>query len=315
MSQATQSVLRARKRERLLTYLWKKRYLYLMCIPGLVYLFIFKYIPMYGIIMAFQNFSFKKGIFGSPFNNFANFKELFGSRVFYRVLSNSLTLSLLRLVFSFPVPIILALLLNEMRIKPIKTASQTLMYLPHFLSWVVLGGIATNMLSMADGLINDIIAALGGTKINFLGSEEWFRPVVIMTNIWKEAGWGTIIYLSALSAINPEYYEAARVDGANRFQQLRYITLPSISGTIVIMLILAVGGLMDNGFEQIYLFKNNLNQSVAEVFETYVYQIGIAGGRFSYSTAVGLFKNVVAAVLVFSSNLISRRLGQPSFYE
>lgn len=202
-----------------------------------------------------------------------------------------------------------------MHVKSIKTVSQTLMYLPHFLSWVVLGGIATNMLSSADGLINDIIVSLGGSKINFLGSEEWFRPVIIMTNIWKEAGWGTIIYLSALSSINPEYYEAARVDGATRFQQLRYITLPSISSTIVIMLILAVGGLMNNGFEQIYLFKNDLNQSVAEVFETYVYQIGIAGGRFSYSTAVGLFKNVVAAVLVLSSNLISQRLGQPSFYE
>lgn len=305
----------AGKREKFMHYMWRKRYLYLMCIPGLVYLIIFHYTPMYGIIMAFQNFSFKKGILGSPFNNFANFKELFGSRVFYQVLGNSLTLSILRLVFSFPVPIFLALLLNEMRLKKIKTLSQTLMYLPHFLSWVVLGGIATNMLSMSDGLINDMIASFGGARINFMGSEQWFRPVVIITNIWKEAGWGTIIYLSALSAINPEYYEAARVDGASRFQQLWYITLPSISGTIVIMLILAVGGLMNNGFEQIYLFKNNLNQSVAEVFETYVYQIGIAGGRFSYSTAVGLFKNVVAAVLVFSSNMIARKLGQPSFYE
>lgn len=304
----------AEKRRNLGRYLYKKRYLYLMCIPGLVYLLIFKYIPMYGIIMAFQDFSFKKGIFGSAFNHFANFKELFGSKIFYQVLTNSLSLSLLRLVFSFPVPIILALLLNEMRSKPIKSTSQTLMYLPHFLSWVVLGGIATNMLSMTDGLINDVIVAMGGTRINFLGSTEWFRPVIIITNIWKEAGWGTIIYLASLSSINPEYYEASRVDGATRFQQLWYITLPGISGTIVIMLILAVGGLMDNGFEQIYLFKNSLNQSVAEVFETYVYQIGIAGGRFSYSTAVGLFKNVVAAVLVFSSNMIARKLGQPSFY-
>lgn len=304
----------APQRHSLAAYLYKKRYMYLMCIPGLVYLLIFKYIPMYGIIMAFQDFSFKKGIMGSSFNHFANFKELFNSKIFYQVLSNSLSLSLLQLVFSFPVPIILALLLNEMRCKPIKSTSQTLMYLPHFLSWVVLGGIATNMLSMSDGLINDVIVAMGGQKINFLGSAEWFRPVIIITHIWKEAGWGTIIYLASLSSINPEYYEAARVDGATRFQQLRYITLPAISGTIVIMLILAVGGLMNNGFEQIYLFKNSLNQSVAEVFETYVYQIGIAGGRFSYSTAVGLFKNVVAAVLVFSSNMIARKLGQPSFY-
>ena len=295
-------------------YIWKKRWLYLMCIPGLAYLILFHYVPMYGIMMAFQNFSFKKGIFGSPFNNFANFKELFGSQIFYRVLRNSLFLSVTRLIFSFPVPIILALLINEIRSKVFKRTAQTLMYLPHFLSWVVLGGIVVNMLSMTDGLVNDLIAASGGQKINFLGSVDWFRTVIIGSHIWKEAGWGTIIYLSALTAINPEYYEAAKVDGANRFQQTLYITLPGISGTIVIMLILAIGGLMNNGFEQIFLFKNNLNQSVAEVFETYVYQVGIAGGRYSYSTAVGLFKNVVGAVLVFSSNLIAQKLGQPSFY-
>ena len=295
-------------------YIWKKRWLYLMCIPGLVYLIVFHYVPMYGIMMAFQNFSFKKGIFGSPFNDFANFKELFGSQIFYRVLRNSLFLSITRLIFSFPVPIILALLINEIRSKVFKRTAQTLMYLPHFLSWVVLGGIVVNMLSMTDGLVNDLIASAGGQKINFLGSVDWFRTVIIGSHIWKEAGWGTIIYLSALTSINPEYYEAARVDGANRFQQTLYITLPGISGTIVIMLILAIGGLMNNGFEQIFLFKNNLNQSVSEVFETYVYQVGIAGGRYSYSTAVGLFKNVVGAVLVFSSNLIAQKLGQPSFY-
>ena len=296
------------------SYVWKKRWLYMMCIPGLAYLILFHYVPMYGIMMAFQNFSFKKGIFGSPFNNFANFKELFGSQIFYRVLRNSLFLSITRLIFSFPVPIILALLINEIRSKVYKRTAQTLMYLPHFLSWVVLGGIVVNMLSMTDGLVNDLIASAGGQKINFLGSVDWFRTVIIGSHIWKEAGWGTIIYLSALTSINPEYYEAARVDGANRFQQTLYITLPGISGTIVIMLILAIGGLMNNGFEQIFLFKNNLNQSVAEVFETYVYQVGIAGGRYSYSTAVGLFKNVVGAVLVFSSNLIAQKLGQPSFY-
>lgn len=301
-------------RTSLKNYIWKKRWLYLMCIPGLVYLIVFHYVPMYGIMMAFQNFSFKKGIFGSPFNDFANFKELFGSQIFYRVLRNSLFLSITRLIFSFPVPIILALLINEIRSKVFKRTAQTLMYLPHFLSWVVLGGIVVNMLSMTDGLVNDLIAASGGEKINFLGSVDWFRTVIIGSHIWKEAGWGTIIYLSALTSINPEYYEAAKVDGANRFQQTLYITLPCISGTIVIMLILAIGGLMNNGFEQIFLFKNNLNQSVAEVFETYVYQVGIAGGRYSYSTAVGLFKNVVGAVLVFSSNLIAQKLGQPSFY-
>lgn len=298
-----------------LKYFLRHKWLYLMCVPGLIYLLIFKYVPMYGVVMAFQDFSFKKGLFGSPFNHFANFRELFGSSMFYNVFRNSISLSLLRLIFSFPVPIIMALLLNEVSHRAFKRTAQTLMYLPHFLSWVVLGGIVTNMLSMSEGLVNEVIIMLGGEKINFLGSADWFRGVIIGSHIWKEAGWGTIIYLAGLSAINPEYYEAATVDGASRLQKLWYITLPSISGTIVIMLILAIGGIMNNGFEQIYLFKNTLNQSVAEVFETYVYQIGIAGGRYSYSAAVGLFKNVVAATLVFGSNMLAQRLGQPSFYE
>lgn len=289
-------------------YLIKKRYLYLMSIPGLVYLIIFKYVPMYGIMMAFQDFSFKKGIFGSPFNNFANFKQLFSSEIFYDVFTNSIVLSIMRLIITFPIPIILALLLNEIKAKNFKKMSQTFMYLPHFISWVVLGGILTNFLSMNDGLINMLIERLGGQKINFLGSAEWFRTVIIGSSIWKEAGWGTIIYLASLSSINPEYYEAATVDGANRYQKLWYITLPSLSNTIVIMLILAVGGLMNNGFEQIYLFQNGLNLSVSEVFETYTYRIGIVGGRYSYSTAVELFKSIVAAIMLFSSNLIANKL-------
>lgn len=295
-------------------YFLKRRYLYLMCIPGLIYLIVFKYIPMYGIVMAFQDFNFKKGIFGSPFNNFQHFVTLFSSDRFYRVLGNSLSLSVIRLVFSFPVPIILALLLNEINSKWYKKTSQTLMYLPHFISWVVLAGIATNFLSMNDGLINDLIVATGGTKINFLGSSQWFRSVIVITNIWKEAGWGTVIYLATLSGISPEYYEAAKVDGANRFQRIRHITLPGISGTIIILLVLQIGGLMNNGFEQIYLFQNDLNLSVSDVFETYTYKIGISGGQYSYSTAVGLFKNVVGTILIFSSNTIAKRLGGSTLY-
>ena len=295
-------------------YLVKHRYLYLMCIPGLVYLFIFKYLPMYGIVMAFQDFSFKKGIFGSPFNNFKHFYTLFGSDRFFRVLSNSLSLSLLRLVISFPIPIILALLLNELHAQWFKRSAQTMMYLPHFISWVVLAGIVTNFLSMNDGLINDLIVALGGEKINFLGSSEWFRTVIVGTNIWKEAGWGTVIYLASLAAISPEYYEAATVDGANRYQRIRHITLPGIAGTIVILLVLQIGGLMNNGFEQIYLFQNDMNLSVSDVFETYTYKIGISGGQYSYSTAVGLFKNVVGMILIFTSNALARRMGHATLY-
>ncbi|NLO83034.1 MAG: sugar ABC transporter permease [Clostridiales bacterium] len=294
-------------------YLYKKRYLYIMCIPGMLYLIIFRYIPMYGIIIAFQDFNFKRGIFGSPFNNFANFRQLFGSEVFYNVLSNSIILSTMRLIITFPIPIILALLLNEIRIQAFKRLSQTFMYLPHFISWVVLGGILTNFLSI-DGLINTLIEKLGGQTINFLGSAEWFRAVIIGGNIWKEAGWGTIIYLAGLASINPEYYEVATVDGANRYQQLWYITLPGLANTIVIMLILSVGGLMNNGFEQIYLFQNGLNISVSEVFETYTYRIGIVGGRYSYSAAVGLFQSVVAAILLFSTNYLANRIRGGSLY-
>ena len=304
----------AYRKTSLRSYFWKRRWLYLMLVPGTVFLIIFKYIPMYGIIMAFQDFNFKKGIFGSPFNHFAHFQSLFTSPKFYQVFQNSLLLSVTRLIFSFPIPIILALLINEIHWSPFKKTSQTLMYLPHFLSWIVLGGIATNFLSVSDGLVNAIIASMGGEKINFLGSKEWFRFVIIVTNIWKEAGWGTIVYLASLSAISPDLYEAATMDGANRWQRIRYITLPGISDTIVIMLVLSIGGLMNNGFEQVYLFQNDLNVAVSEVFETYTYKVGIVSGRYSYSTAVGLFKNVIGAALVFSSNRIAKKLGGATLY-
>ncbi len=304
----------AKKTGGFVSYVLKNRYLYLLMLPGLIYLVVFKYIPMYGIIMAFKDFSFGKGIFGSPWNNFANFKQLFGSTMFYQVFSNSILLSLIRLVFTFPIPIFLALLLNEVHSAPFKRTSQTLMYLPHFISWVVISGITINFLSMNDGIINTLIEKLGGTKINFLGSEEWFRSLIVITSVWKESGWGTIIYLSSLAAISPEYYEAATVDGASRFQKLWHITLSGIADTLVIMLILRVGGIMSNGFEQIFLFQNGMNSNVAEVFETYTYRIGIVGGRYSFSAAVGLFQSVVGAILVFGTNRIAHMLGRQSFY-
>ena len=295
-------------------HLYKNRWLYLMCIPGLAFLIIFKYIPMYGVIMAFQDFSFKKGIFGSSFNNFAHFKQLFNSGKFWNVFTNSIVLSMLKLVINFPIPILLALLLNELRVKWFKKVTQTFLYLPHFMSWIVLGGIINNFLSMNDGVINDLIAMFGGQKINFLGSNEWFRFVIIATNIWKEAGWGTIIYLAALSSISPDLYEAATVDGANRWQKIRHITLPGIASTVVITLVLQIGGLMNNGFEQIYLFQNDLNIQVSEVFEIYTYKIGIVSGRYSYSTAVGLFKNVIGTILIFSTNRITKKLGGATLF-
>jgi len=314
MSMVKSNVVNKPRKKSLSQHLYKHRWLYLMCVPGLVYLIIFKYIPMYGVIMAFQDFNFKKGIFGSPFNNFAHFRQLFSSGKFHNVFTNSIILSLMRLLINFPIPIILALMINELRMKAFKKTTQTLLYLPHFMSWIVLGGIAQNFLSMNGGLVNDLIASLGGTRINFLGSEEWFRFVIVVTSIWKEAGWGTIIYLAALSGVNPDLYEAATVDGANRWQKILHVTLPGITSTIVITLVLAIGGMMNNGFEQVYLFQNDLNVSVSEVFETYTYKIGIVSGRYSYSTAVGLFKNIIGTILIFSTNRLAKKMGSATLF-
>ena len=297
-----------------LRYIFLNRYLYLLMLPGLIYLIIFRYYPMYGILMAFKDFSFAKGIIASPWNNFANFTQLFTSKVFFDVLRNSVVLSVLRIAWGFPIPIVLALLINEIRINPFKRTTQTFMYLPHFISWVALIGIIHAFLTMEDGLVNILIFRLTGTKINFLGSPQWFRTMVIITSLWKEAGWGTIVYLASLTAINPEYYEASTVDGANRFQKLWHITLPGIADTIIILFILQVGSVMSNGFEQTFLLQNSLNLDVAEVFETYTYRIGIVGGRYSFSAAVGLFQNVVGAILVFSTNQLAHAMGRASFY-
>jgi len=297
-----------------LRYINKNRFLYLLMLPGFIFLVIFRYYPMYGILMAFKDFNFALGIVKSPWNDFANFRQLFSSSVFYDVLRNSVTLSVLRIAVGFPIPIILALLINEIRISSFKRTSQTLMYLPHFISWVALLGIVHAFLTMEDGLINILVYRLSGSKINFLGSTQWFRPVVLITSVWKEAGWGTIIYLASLASINPEYYEAATVDGANRFQKMWHVTLPGIANTVIILFVLRVGGIMANGFEQTYLLQNNLNLDVSEVFETYTYRIGIVGGRYSFSAAVGFFQNVVGAVLVIATDRLARAMGRASFF-
>lgn len=314
VSASTQSKVKEKKAEALWTYIVRNKYLYLLSLPGLIYLIIFRYVPMYGVIIAFKDFNFAKGILGSPWNNFQNFKDLFASGDFYQIFANSLSLSLIRLIITFPIPVLLALMLNEIGGAVFKRTAQTLMYLPHFISWVVISGIAINFLSMQDGLVNIVLSNMGMKKINFLASIEWFRTLIISTHIWKEAGWGTIIYLAALTGISPEYYEAATVDGANRFQKIWNITLPGIQNTVVILLILSIGGIMGNGFEQIFLFQNNLNIRVSEVFETYTYRAGILGGRFSFSTAVGLFQSVIGFILVISANRIAKMLGQASYY-
>lgn len=298
----------------LLTYLIRNKYLYILLTPGIIFILIFNYIPMYGVIIAFKNFSFTKGILGSPWNDFQNFKTLFGSQDFYRVLFNSLYLSLLRIVINFPIPILLALMLNEVSHNSFKRITQTVMYLPHFISWVVIGGISIIFLSMDGGLVNEVIKKIGLEPIPFLSSTKWFGPLVVLTNVWKEAGWSTIIYLAALAGISPEYYEAATVDGCSRFQKIIHITIPGIKSTIVVLLVLAVGKSMNNGFEHIFILQNSLNLSVSEVFETYTYRVGLTQAQYSFAAAVGLFQSVVGVILVTASNRAAKALGQEAIY-
>lgn len=297
-----------------LTYLNKKKYLYLLLIPCIAYFIIFHYIPMYGVIIAFKKFSFGKGILGSDWVGFENFKYMFGLADFYKVFLNSIYLSFLRIIFNFPIPIILALLLNEVRSEAAKRFMQTVIYLPHFISWVVIGGILVNFLSPTWGVVNTILRAMGQEPIFFMAKTEYFRSIVVISTIWKEAGWGTIIYLAAIAGISPELHEAAVVDGANRWQRLWNVTFPCIKTTIVILLVLRVGQIMGNGFEQIFVLQNSQNLGVSEVFETYTYRVGILGGRFSFATTVGLFTSVIGMIFLVSSNKLAKMLGEEGIW-
>ena len=295
-------------------YFLSNRYLYLLLVPCVVYFIIFNYVPMYGLILAFKNFKFSTGILGSPWVGLENFRYLFHLDAFYRVLGNSLLLNLLKLVLYFPIPIVLTMALNEIPFIRYKRISQTLLYLPYFISWVVIGGILVNLLSPSWGIINSAIRAFGGDPVFFLGSAKYFRGIAIVSNIWKNVGWDTIIYLAAVTAVNPELYEAATVDGASRLQRIRHITLPGIKGTIVILLLLTIGNIMNNGFEQIFMLQNASNLAVSEVFETYTYRLGIINGRFSFATTVGLFSSVVGFTLLMIANWIAKLMGEEGIF-
>ena len=295
-------------------YFYRNRYLYLLLVPCAVYFLVFKYVPMYGLILAFKDFKFSKGIFGSQWVGLSNFKYLFELDTFYSVLWNSLKLSFLRLLIYFPIPIILALAINEIPFLRFKRLAQTTIYLPYFISWVVIGGILVNLLSPSWGVVNSVIKAFGGEPVFFLGKAKYFQGIVVASNIWKNAGWDTIIYLAALSSINPALYEAAAIDGASRLQRIWHITLPGIKSTIVILLLLNVGSLMSNGFEQIYMLQNGSNLAVSEVFETYTYRLGIINGRFSFATTVGMFSSVVSFTLLFLSDRAAKAMGEEGIF-
>jgi len=306
--------LKQELRRRNIASIGRNKYLYFMILPGLLYFIIFKYVPMGGLIIAFQDYQPFLGIFGSPWAGFKHFIRLFTEPTFFMLLSNTLFLFALNLFIFFPIPIIIALMLNEVRVKMFKSAIQTVIYIPHFMSWVIIVSISYVFLTVDGGVINELIAKAGGEKINFLTDGGWTRAMYILQIIWKEMGWSTIIYLAAVTAVDPQLYEAAKMDGANRFRQIWHVTLPAIRPVIIILLILKIGQTLDLGFEHVYLLLNSLNRESIEIFDTYVYTAGLKNGQLSYSTAVGMFKGLVGLILVIGANKLAKKFGEDGLY-
>lgn len=305
--------LRPRRRP-LIAQLWRYRTLYLMALPGIVYFLVFKYVPMGGLIVSFQDYKPFLGIAGSPWVGFEHFVRLFTQDTFVMLLRNTLVLSFLLMLISFPVPIILALLLNELRGIIFKRGIQTIIYIPHFMSWVIVVSLFYVMLTTDGGAINNLIVAAGGEPIGFLTEPDWLRPMYVFQHVWRTAGWGTIVYLAALTAVDMSLYEAAEIDGANRWKQTWHITLPAIRPTIIVLFILSIGDFLELGFEHMFLLLNSMNREVGEIFDTFVYTAGIQNGQLSFATAVGLFKGLVGLILVVGVNSLAKRLGEEGVY-
>ena len=289
-------------------------WLYIMLIPFLLYYIMFLYKPMYGLIIAFKDYSLFKGITGSPWVGFANFKEFFGGPYFGRILKNTFSINIINLLWTFPMPIILAVLFNEVRHKGYQKTVQTLTYLPHFVSVVVVVGIATNLLSPSSGLINLIIEKFGGEKVYFLSKPEYFRTIYVFINLWKGVGFSSIIYFAALAGIDTQLYEAAVVDGANKWKQLTNVTLPGIAPTVVVMLIMQMGSLIKSGYETILLLYQPATYETADVIGTYVYRAGILNSDYETATVAGIFESVVALVLTITANRISKQISETSLW-
>lgn len=301
----------------------RDRWMYLLLLPGFLYFVIFKIVPMWGVLISFENYYAGIPFFANIANNwigFDNFIQFFTDSSFWQLLRNTLIISFMNLIFYFPLPIILALLLNEIKVQWYKKALQTLVYVPHFVSMVVIASITFMLLKTpsmegySGGGLYEIIKAITGKGINMLESPISIYWILLFQTIWKETGWGTIIFLAALAGVDVEQYEAAIVDGANRFQQLIYITFPAILGTVVTMFILRMGSVLDTGFEQIILMQNNLNKTTSETFDTYVYQIGRVDGNYGYSTAVGLFKSIISIICIQTANRLAKKAGQDGLF-
>lgn len=298
-------------------FFYKYRYLHLLALPGVLFYLIFRYMPMYGVLIAFKDFRGIGGfwgIFSAEWAGVEHFKRFFDSIYFFRLLSNTLIISTYRLIFGFPLPILLALMLNEVRFSRFKRVAQTITYMPHFLTWVVVAGLLTSLLSPSAGPVNELFRMFGLKEIFFLSDRKYFRAILVLSDIWKNLGWGSIIYLAAIAGIDVQLYEAAVIEGANRFQRIRFITLPCIREVIAILLILNIGRIMSENFEQILNLYNESVYEVSDVFETYVYRMGIVNGQFAYTAAVNLFKSVVSLFLVIGTNRIAKKLGSEGLW-
>ena len=306
---------------------WRKAFmqhywLYILMIPGILYMLIFNYTPMAGLVMAFEDFSPYNGdtaiqaLFGSPFAGLKYFEKLFTGPDFWRLLRNTLAISLANLIFAFPAPIILALVLNELRCKWFKRFSQTLVYIPHFVSIVIVAALTYQLFSTTDGVAYHMLVQVFGKQNapDIMSDPKLFSTMIVGQNLWKETGYGTIIYLAALSSVDTQLYEAAKIDGAGRWQLMWHVTLPAIRGTIILMLIMKVGSLLNTGYEQIFLMQNAMNRSVSDVFDTYIYTKGIVNGQYSLATAAGLFKSIVSMVMVVGATKIAKLFGESGLY-
>ncbi len=293
----------------------KRNYeLYLFLLPIIILYLVFRYYPMYGVQIAFKDFSPSRGIWGSEWVGFKYFQQFFDSYNFWNLIENTITLSFLSLVFSFPVPIIVAIMLNQMLAKRYKKFVQSVIYAPHFISTVVLVGMLNVFLSPNSGIVNHIISFFGGKPVLFMADENWFRPLYILSGIWQETGFSTIIYLAALAGVNPELHEAAVMDGANKWKRVWHVDIPAILPTIVILLILALGNIMSIGFEKAFLMQSDLNYATSNIIPTYVYELGIQKSQYSFSTAIGLFNSVINIILIVAVNRIAKKLTETSLW-
>ncbi|MFI2857748.1 ABC transporter permease [Paenibacillus sp. JSM ZJ436] len=298
--------------------IWKKQlkrnwHLYLFVLPTLIYFIVFNYLPMYGLQIAFKNFYPSQGILGSEWVGFDHFERFFNSPSFWTIIKNTLSISLYELIL-FPLPILFALAINELRNGTFKKSVQIITYAPHFISVVVVAGIIVSLVHPATGIVNKGIVLLGGEPISFMTEPAWFKSIYVWSGTWQQLGWNSIIYIAALSAINPELHEAATIDGATRVQRIWSINLPGIMPTVIILLILSIGNFMSIGFEKVYLLQNQLNMESSEVIQTYVYRSGLLQAQYSFSAAVGLFNSVINLILLVTINSIARKVSQTSLW-